>query len=197
VLIYRAATLEQDVEAVVALGGVSRQYLNHHHEASPACDWNGREEDHREHHRPSEQQGPEERPDASGMRLRLELFVEDMGESTSFYRRVLGFEVIREEPRDYASLRSGDILLGIGPISRLPEREGYFTRGIASQRRGLGVEIVMEVDDLSAAHRRVLASGHPVFEPPQQRPWGLRDFRIVDPDGYYLRITSRAPETGE
>jgi glyoxylase-like metal-dependent hydrolase (beta-lactamase superfamily II) len=22
-----------------ALGGVSRQYLNHHHEASPACDW--------------------------------------------------------------------------------------------------------------------------------------------------------------
>jgi lactoylglutathione lyase len=139
----------------------------------------------------------EERPDASGMRLRLELFVEDMGESTSFYRRVLGFEVIREEPGDYASLRSGDILLGIGPISRLPEREGYFTRGIASQRRGLGVEIVMEVDDLSAAHRRVLASGHPVFEPPQQRPWGLRDFRIVDPDGYYLRITSRAPETGE
>jgi hypothetical protein len=38
-LIYRAATLEQDVEAVVDLGGVSRQYLNHHHEASPACDW--------------------------------------------------------------------------------------------------------------------------------------------------------------
>src|SRR5215208_5777191 len=38
-LIYRAATLEQDVEAVGDLGGVSRQYLNHHHEASPACDW--------------------------------------------------------------------------------------------------------------------------------------------------------------
>src|SRR5215211_7767869 len=38
-LIYRSATLEQDVEAGGALGGVSRQYLNHHHEASPACDW--------------------------------------------------------------------------------------------------------------------------------------------------------------
>jgi hypothetical protein len=38
-LIYRASTLEQDVEAVGDLGGVSRQYLNHHHEASPACDW--------------------------------------------------------------------------------------------------------------------------------------------------------------
>lgn len=38
-LVYRAATLEQDVEMVKDLGGISRQYLNHHHEASPACDW--------------------------------------------------------------------------------------------------------------------------------------------------------------
>ena len=88
-------------------------------------------------------------------------------------------------------------MLGIGPIGKLPETGGYFTRSIASQRRGLGVEIVMEVDDLGTAHRRVLDSGHPVFEPPQRRPWGLRDFRIVDPDGYYLRVTSRAQETRE
>ena len=38
-LIYRSAALEQDVEAVNDLGGIWRQYLNHHHEASPACDW--------------------------------------------------------------------------------------------------------------------------------------------------------------
>jgi Metallo-beta-lactamase superfamily len=38
-LFYRSEALEQDVEAVGDLGGVSRQYLNHHHEASPACDW--------------------------------------------------------------------------------------------------------------------------------------------------------------
>ena len=139
----------------------------------------------------------DERLATSGLGLRLELFVEDMGESVRFYRRALGFEVVREVRGDYASLRSGDIMLGIGPIAKLPDTGGYFTRSIASQRRGLGVEIVMEVDDLSAAHRRVLESGHPIFEPPQQRPWGLWDFRIVDPDGYYLRVTSRAQETGE
>jgi hypothetical protein len=38
-LLYRSAALEQDVETVNGLGGISRQYLNHHHEASPACDW--------------------------------------------------------------------------------------------------------------------------------------------------------------
>jgi glyoxylase-like metal-dependent hydrolase (beta-lactamase superfamily II) len=35
---FRSASLEQDAEEVRGLGGISRQYLNHHHEASPACD---------------------------------------------------------------------------------------------------------------------------------------------------------------
>ena len=38
-LVYRSAALERDVETVNGLGGISRQYLNHHHEASPACNW--------------------------------------------------------------------------------------------------------------------------------------------------------------
>jgi len=38
-LVYRSGMLERDVEEINALGGISRQYLNHHHEASPACDW--------------------------------------------------------------------------------------------------------------------------------------------------------------
>jgi uncharacterized glyoxalase superfamily protein PhnB len=53
------------------------------------------------------------------------------------------------------------------------------------------VEIVLEVDDVDGWRDRVAASGHPIFEPLQDRPWGLRDFRISDLDGYYLRITSR------
>lgn len=38
-LIYRSTTLQHDVQRVKDFGGISRQYLHHHHEASPACDW--------------------------------------------------------------------------------------------------------------------------------------------------------------
>src|SRR3712207_5584112 len=38
-LVYRSEMLERDAEEIDALGGISRQYLNHRHEASPACDW--------------------------------------------------------------------------------------------------------------------------------------------------------------
>jgi lactoylglutathione lyase len=123
--------------------------------------------------------------------LRLELFVADMAESIAFYTQVLAFEVARHEPDDYASLRCGNAILGIGAVAKLPEEGGYFGRDISSHRRGLGVEIVLEVDDVEEWHARVGASGHPILETLQDRPWGLRDFRIADPDGYYLRITSR------
>ncbi len=38
-LIYRSEALKREADEANDLGGVSRQYLNHHHEASPACDW--------------------------------------------------------------------------------------------------------------------------------------------------------------
>ena len=126
--------------------------------------------------------------------LRLELFALDMEASIAFYTRVLTFELVRHEPGDYASLRLGGVVLGIGSVGKLPEEGGYFGRDIATLRRGLGVEIVIEVDDVEGCYERVAASGHPILEPLRDRQWGLRDFRISDPDGYYLRVTSRAAD---
>jgi lactoylglutathione lyase len=126
--------------------------------------------------------------------LRLELFALDMEASIAFYTRVLTFELVRHEPGDYASLRLGGVVLGIGSVGKLPEEGVYFGRDIATLRRGLGVEIVIEVDDVEGCHERVAASGHPILEPLRDRQWGLRDFRISDPDGYYLRVTSRAAD---
>lgn len=38
-LVYSATTLESDAAAIQDLGGISRQYLNHRHEAMFASDW--------------------------------------------------------------------------------------------------------------------------------------------------------------
>jgi glyoxylase-like metal-dependent hydrolase (beta-lactamase superfamily II) len=42
VLVYGSGTLERDAETVRGLGGISRQYLNHGHEAMFADDWRTR-----------------------------------------------------------------------------------------------------------------------------------------------------------
>ncbi|MGD0246662.1 MAG: VOC family protein [Streptosporangiaceae bacterium] len=54
-----------------------------------------------------------------------------------------------------------------------------------------GVELVLEVDDVGGDRDRVVGAGWPLEQDLQDRPWGLTDFRIIDPAGYYLRVTSR------
>jgi lactoylglutathione lyase len=124
------------------------------------------------------------------MSVRLELFVQDMEQAIAFYVQILGFAVLRQE-EDHASLRNGTCLFGLGPITTLPA-EHYFRHSKLSAARGLGVEIVLEVDDIHRTYEHVQSCGYPIEGPLQRRKWGLTDFRLVDPDGYYLRITSRA-----
>ena len=122
----------------------------------------------------------------------MELFVEDLDASVAFYGHVLGFRVERRD-EGYVSMRRGTVVLGLGPVAKLPARgEGPgFTRERLADDKGAGVEIVLELDDVEqvrALHEHC-RSQVAVVEPLELRPWGLHDFRIVDPDGYYLRVT--------
>ncbi len=121
--------------------------------------------------------------------LRLELFVADVAKAVAFYRDVLGFEVLSGWG-EYVPVRLGSVTLGLGPIDGL-SAEHYFRPEIERQRRGLGAEIVIEVPDVLALHERVAASGYPISTELKDRPWGLTDFRLSDPDGYFLRISSQ------
>ncbi len=125
-----------------------------------------------------------------GLTLRLELFVTDMDKSIAFYTKVLGFERTGGEP-DYVPVHSGAVQIGLGPAKALPAQH-HFNPEVQNGRRGLGTEIVLEVDDVASFFKKVKASGYQgKISPLRQQSWGLTDFRIVDPDGYYLRITSR------
>jgi lactoylglutathione lyase len=126
------------------------------------------------------------------MRLRIELFVDDMDASVAFYRDLLGFRVDRRTA-NYASLVRGLVVLGLGPVAKLPEHGGsqVFSRARLALDKGAGVEIVLELDDVDQVvalheHCRERAT---YLEALQLQPWGLHDFRVTDPDGYYLRIT--------
>lgn len=125
-----------------------------------------------------------------GMTLWLELFVSDLEKSADFYTRVLGFQRM-ESAADYIPVRCGSVVIGLGPASKLPKPH-FFNPELMTARRGLGTEIVLEVDDVQSCFDQVKKSGYKkILSSPQVRPWGARDFRLADPDGYYLRITSR------
>lgn len=123
------------------------------------------------------------------MRFRMELFVKDVRASARFYSEVLGF-VSGEESDDYMSVRNGDASIGLGAIENLPD--GHYLKPQSNQeRKGGGVEIVLEVEGIEACYRSIMELGYPVHGALARRPWGATDFRIVDPDGYYIRLTEK------
>lgn len=130
-------------------------------------------------------------PGQKTARLRLELFVRSLPESRHFYTRILGFEEVSYRPDGYSVYRLGTIQIALQAQSQLPDDHPLKPQG--QERPGLGIEIVLEVDDLDAAYAQVLRGNWPIAAPLAQRPWGSRDFRLVDPDGYYLRINQLTP----
>ena len=116
--------------------------------------------------------------------LRCEIFPSDLDATVGFYVDVLAFRIVRDEraaDHPYVALERGDVKLGAATRIEVPNRD--------QRRPPTGVELVLEVDDLEADRKRVAQTGWPVVEDVTHRPWGLSDFRLLDPSGYYWRIT--------
>lgn len=122
------------------------------------------------------------------LKLRLELFVEAPERSLDFYRRVLSFEIQGSASAEYTMLTNGDAVIAINSRSALASDHPLWLE--TGEKAGLGIEIVLSVADVDDAYRRAKESGWPLSDLAEQ-PWDLRDFRLIDPDGYYLRVTSR------
>jgi catechol 2,3-dioxygenase-like lactoylglutathione lyase family enzyme len=125
--------------------------------------------------------------------LRLELFVQDVEASVRFYRSTLGLEPPATwSPSGYVPIHAGTVIIGVQHLANLPA-DHHFSAGRLAGPRGVGLEIVIEVDDIDLAYATAASHAEPCgghVEPLADQPWGLRDFRLVDPDGYYVRITS-------
>jgi lactoylglutathione lyase len=121
------------------------------------------------------------------MTLRFEIFPDDLDATVDFYVRVLRFRLTadrRDQQEEYVSLQRDSVRVGAARRA-VPDVR-------AARLPPAGVELVLEVDDVVAERDRVTAAGWPLAEDLKDRPWGLKDFRILDPAGYYLRITDRA-----
>jgi len=122
--------------------------------------------------------------------LRCEIFPPDLDPTVDFYTRVLRFTLDCDERHTdspYIDLRRGEVLLGAASRDVAVARD--------QRRPPTGVELVLEVEDVLTELNHVRRQGWPLEEDLVAQPWGLRDFRVLDPSGYYLRITERTAAT--
>lgn len=130
---------------------------------------------------------------ASAVQLQVTLAVSDMAVSVAFYRQILGFKPVHEYT-GYTLMMRGSLILGLKTDDLL--WHPALTRKPAGELpRGVGVELVLEVSDIDEFASGIESNGVSIQEPLREQPWGARDLRLVDPDGYYWRITSPRPLT--
>jgi lactoylglutathione lyase len=118
----------------------------------------------------------------------IELHVPDFKRTIEFYSR-LGFKIVwRTE--DYLVMKRKRSVLNFYGGSEKIYRHSYFGGFGKKTKTGYGVEIIIPVDQVEGFYKRVRKFAE-VVQPLQLKKWGRRDFRILDPFGFYLRITER------
>lgn len=121
-----------------------------------------------------------------GRSLAASLTVADLPKSLAWYRDVVGFFVEREHERDG---KRASVSLKAGAVSILLNQDDG-KKG-AERIKGLGFSLMIttaqDIDELAA---RIRERGGTLELEPTTTRWGARLFRVVDPDGFRLTISS-------
>lgn len=124
----------------------------------------------------------------AGDSLGASLTVADLARSVSWYCDTLGFIVERRHERDGTVFA---VSLVAGAVRVLLSQDNG-ARGLERQK-GVGMSLLIStsqsVDDIA---QRVRQAGAAFDTEPSTAPWGVRMFRVRDPDGFRLTISAAA-----
>lgn len=110
---------------------------------------------------------------------RVLLHPSDFALSLRFYRETLGLPIYREWGTEGSAGHGVVFFLGGGYLE---------LSGRSSDQPPQMLELWLQVRDVDARYEELAGRGAEVVERPVDKPWGLREMRILDPDGVHLVI---------
>ena len=121
--------------------------------------------------------------------LSASLTVKDVAKSLAWYRDVVGFTVDQQYERDgkvaSVALKAGDTRI---LINQDDGAKGW------DRVKGEGFSLMFTtVQDIDQIAKRIRDMGGTLDSEPADMPWGVRMFRLRDPDGFKLAISSPQP----
>ncbi|HXH90882.1 MAG TPA: VOC family protein [Thermoanaerobaculia bacterium] len=121
-----------------------------------------------------------------GRTISASLTVKDLQKSLDWYQDVVGFTVDRKHEREgklvAVSLKAGEIRLLIGQDDGAKGWDRAKGEGFS-----LHITTDQNIDELA---NRIKARGGSLLSEPADMPWGPRVFRVQDPDGFKITISS-------
>lgn len=121
--------------------------------------------------------------------LEASITVKDLDRSVAWYRDAVGFTVLRTYERDGKVM---SVALVAGAVRILLNQDDGKKGWDRSKGEGMSLQLVtsQSVDAIAA---RIKSTGWTLDTEPTDMPWGTRAFRLRDPDGFRLSISSERP----
>jgi len=121
-----------------------------------------------------------------GRALMASLTANDLQKSLAWYRDVVGFVVDQQYEVEGKLLT---VMLKAGVV-RLLLNQDNGAKGW-DRKKGEGFSLTLTTaQDVDAIAARIKAHGGTLESEPADMPWGARVFRVKDPDGFILAISS-------
>jgi uncharacterized glyoxalase superfamily protein PhnB len=121
-----------------------------------------------------------------GRTFSVSLTVRDLEKSLAWYRDVMGFAVDRKIEREGrlrgVALKAGDVQLALNQDDGAKGWDRIKGEGFS-----LRITTDQSVDEIA---NRIRKLGGTLDSEPADMPWGARIFRLRDPDGFKLTISS-------
>ena len=110
------------------------------------------------------------------------LAVSDVAETCAWYVDRLGFSVrfLWGEPPTHGAVLFGEACV-------------HFWNGEPQVNQNW---LYFDIDNLDAMYQKAKSSGVEIAKPPENYPWGMREFNAVDLNGYNIRFGQHIGETG-
>lgn len=129
-------------------------------------------------------------------KLTPNLIVSSVQGSLAFYESVLGFTrgmtVPEQAPFVFAAVTSGSVEIFFNDRVTVAKENAQ----MADLAYGGGNTMFMEVDSVDAFYDRI--KGRATVVMPIVTQWyGMREFAIVDPDGYVITVAQRVGDAGQ
>ena len=122
-----------------------------------------------------------------GRELSVSLSCDDLQKSMAWYRDVMGFHVGQEYPGQDGATRAARLVAG-GVQLLIGQDDGAKGR---DRKKGVGFSIhITTAQDIDELAGRIKSQGGALEDEPMDAPWGPRIFRVRDPDGVLITISS-------
>jgi catechol 2,3-dioxygenase-like lactoylglutathione lyase family enzyme len=109
------------------------------------------------------------------------LHVQNVERSIEFYTKLPGARLLVHIEGTFALIQ-----IGRGRINLVE-----YGTDLAFKEQRFHIEV--ETPDVNATYRDVCEVGLKPLYPPTLKPWGETDFRVADPDGYWLEFSEPNP----